>query len=78
MCASRIKLDGRSAVYHCISRSVAAEHLFDDVAKEILSGMLWKMTGFCGMEVITYCMMANHFHVLIRVPEPPELTDVNS
>jgi len=27
------------------------------------------------MEVITYCMMANHFHVLIRVPEPPQLTD---
>jgi len=37
--------------------------------------MLWKMASFCGMEVITYCMMINHFHVLIRVPEPPELTD---
>ena len=62
-------------MYHCISRTVAAERLFDDICKESLSGMLWKMAGFCGMEVITYCMMANHFHVLIRVPEPPQLTD---
>ena len=62
-------------MYHCISRSVAAEPLFDEVSKETLVGMLWKMAGFCGMEVITYCMMSNHFHVLIRVPEPPQLTD---
>ena len=75
MCTARVKLDGRSAVYHCISRAVAAECLFDDVSKEILTGMLWKMAEFCGMEVITYCMMSNHFHVLIRVPEPPQLTD---
>ena len=75
MCTARIKLDGRSAVYHCISRAVAAERLFDDVSKEILTGMLWKMAEFCGMEVITYCMMSNHFHVLIRVPELPRLTD---
>ena len=27
------------------------------------------------MEVITYCIMSNHFHVLVRVPEPQQLTD---
>jgi len=27
------------------------------------------------MDVITYCMMSNHFHILIRVPELPQLTD---
>ena len=37
--------------------------------------MLWKMAEFCGMEVITYGIMSNHFHVLIRVPTPLELTD---
>jgi REP element-mobilizing transposase RayT len=37
--------------------------------------MLWKLAGFCGLEVITYCVMANHFHVLIRVPAAPQLTD---
>ena len=37
--------------------------------------MLWKLAEFCGMEVITYCVMANHFHILVRVPEAPQLTD---
>ena len=75
MCALRIKLTGQTASYHLIGRIVAGEKLLDDVAKEMLSGMLRKMAGFCGMEVITYCMMSNHFHVLVRVPEPQQLTD---
>ena len=37
--------------------------------------MLWKLAKFCGMEVITYCIMSNQFHVLVRVPEPQQLTD---
>ena len=75
MSAVRIKLSGEKSVLHCIGRIVAGEMLLDDVAKETLTVMLGKMAAFCGMEVITYCMMSNHFHVLIRVPEPLPLTD---
>ena len=59
MCATRIKLTGQTASYHLVARIVAGEKLLDDVSKEMLSGMLQKMAEFCGMEVITYCMMAN-------------------
>ena len=75
MCALRIKLTGQTASYHLIGRIVAGEKLLDDISKEALSGMLWKLAKFCGMEVITYCIMSNHFHVLVRVPEPQQLTD---
>ena len=75
MSAVRIKLSGEKAVLHCIGRIVAGEMLLDDVAKETLTAMLRKMAAFCGLEVITYCMMSNHFHVLIRVSEPLQLTD---
>ena len=75
MSAVRIKLSGEKSALHCIGRIVAGEMLLDDVAKETLTAMLRKMAAFCGMEVITYCMMSNHFHVLIRVPEPLQLTD---
>ncbi len=64
----RIKLPDSGAVYHCVSRVTGKEFLLDDACKEALVQLLWKMAGFCGVEVITYCMMANHFHVLIRVP----------
>ena len=63
------------AVFHCISRIVGGQRLLDDVAKEKLTQMLWKQAAFCGVEVIAYCMMANHFHVLVRVAPPPPLSD---
>ena len=71
----RIKLSERTVCYHLISRTVGGTHLLEDSSKEILTGMLWKLAGFCGLEVITYCMMSNHFHILMRVPPAPELTD---
>jgi len=71
----RIKLPGRPVAFHLVSRTVGGSKLLDDLSKERLTEMLWKLAGFCGLEVITYCMMANHFHILVRVPEMPQLTD---
>ena len=75
MRTARIKLTGRTACYHVVTRSVAGSHVFGDLEKERLVGMLGKLAGFCGIEIITYCMMSNHFHILIRIPEPTALTD---
>lgn len=72
---ARIKLTGRSAVYHCMSRVVGGQALLDQVAKEKLVAMIRQQARFCGVEVITYCIMSNHFHVLVRVPEPSEPGD---
>jgi putative transposase len=71
----RIKLANRTAVYHVISRVVGSERLLDDICRETLAKMIWKLAAFCGVEVITYCVMSNHFHILLRVPELPALTD---
>ncbi len=72
---SRIKVQGRKAVYHCISRVVGGEMLLDDLGKQKLIALLWRLADFCGLEVITYCMMSNHFHLLLRVPEQNEPDD---
>ena len=72
---ARIKVAGESAVYHCISRVVGGQMLLDDLGKEKLVGLLGKLAEFCGVEVITYCMMSNHFHLLLRVPVRIELSD---
>jgi putative transposase len=67
----RIKISARDgeAVYHCMSRTVNGERLFDGVAKEILRRQLWQVADFCGVEILTYAILSNHFHVLVRVPE---------
>jgi len=64
---ARAKLKGVAAVYHCITRTVAGEMLLDDVAKEVLRKMIWQVADFSGVEVLAYCVMSNHFHVLVRV-----------
>jgi putative transposase len=73
---ARIKVGGRTAVYHCISRVVGGQHLLDELGKEKLTRLLWKLSQFCGLEVITFCMMSSHFHVLIRVPEKQSPSDI--
>ncbi len=72
---ARIKIEGATAVYHCISRVVGGQRLLDDLGKEKVVGLLGKLAEFCGVEVITYCMMSNHFHLLLRVPVRVELSD---
>jgi len=71
----RIKVSGAAAVYHCMTRTVNGEMLFEHRAKEMLRKMLWQVAEFCGVEILTYCVMTNHFHVLLRIPEQTTLSD---
>lgn len=71
----RLKVYGRSAVYHCMTRTVNGELLFKDRDKEILRKMIRQVADFCGVEVLTYCIMSNHFHVLLQVPDAPSVSD---
>jgi len=72
---ARIKLLGRGAVYHCVSRVVGRQRLLDDACKEMLVQLLWKLTAFYGLEVVTYCMLDNHFHLLLRASPQGEMDD---
>jgi putative transposase len=43
--------------------------------KEKLREMLWQQAGFSGVEIVTYCLMSNHVHLLVRVPGEVSATD---
>jgi REP element-mobilizing transposase RayT len=45
---------------------------FDETDKEALTIVLRKLARFSGIKVLTYCVMGNHFHALVRVPEREE------
>lgn len=68
----RLKLSEGEAYYHCISRTVAGAFLFDDRDKEHFRLLMHRVAGFCGLEIIAYALMSNHFHILVRVPDPCE------
>ena len=63
------------ANYHVMSRTVGGDVFFDDVEKEALKTLIWKMARFCRVRVLTYCVMGNHFHVLVEVPDRAKLVE---
>lgn len=64
----RIRVKGVVGHYHCMSRVCGAEFLLGEEEKDMLARMIRKVAEFCGVEVLTWCVMSNHFHVLVRVP----------
>ena len=72
----KVKAEEGEAVYHCLSKTVNGERFFDDTAKEILRRQLWLVAEFCGVQILTYAILSNHFHVLVRVPQKVDVADV--
>jgi REP element-mobilizing transposase RayT len=58
-----------------MSRSTARQFLFHDVEKEIFRTLMYKLARFSGINVLTYCVLDNHFHILLEVPEHDESID---
>jgi putative transposase len=56
----------KMGVYHCVSRVVDRRRVLGDAEREVMRKILWRVADFCGVEVMTYCLMENHFHILVR------------
>ncbi|MFC5454145.1 transposase [Prosthecobacter fluviatilis] len=54
-----------------MSRTCGGEIWFDDVEKEALRRIIWRMAEFSGIKIVTYCLMGNHFHLLAEVLHRP-------
>ena len=72
---SRRLVHNESAVYHVVNKCALSSMILDDHGKGMFVKMMWKQAAFAGVEVLSYCVMTNHFHVLVRVPEPHEICD---
>jgi len=62
----------KPALYHCVSRVVDKRKIFGFAEKEKFVLYMREYEAFCQVRILTYCVMANHFHILVEVPEPPE------
>jgi putative transposase len=67
----------KPAIYHCIARVVDKRFAFESQDKEQFRIYMRMMENFTGCRVLAYCVMSNHFHLLLEVtPRPKEtLTD---
>lgn len=65
-------LRGKPAIYHCVSRVVNREFVLKREEKERFVGLMRVYERFCQVQVLTFCVMSNHFHILVEVPAAPE------
>ncbi len=71
---ARIKTDG-SAYYHCMSRIIERRFVLGEVEKEKLRTVMRKLEVFCGVEILTYTILDNHWHIRLKVPAPCDVSD---
>ena len=66
---ARVKLSGKGvADYHLISRTNDKRFLFQKGGiKTQLADALKRSAEFCGVRVLAYTVMDNHFHIVVRV-----------
>ena len=70
----RIKADGES-FYHVVSRIGGKRFLIDEAEKSVLLGMIRGAAVFSGVELYTFAIMSNHFHLLVRIPRKRAVSD---
>ena len=70
----RVKVDGEG-FYHVVSRIGGKRFLIDEDEKRILLGMIRGAAAFSGVELYTFAVMSNHFHLLVRVPRKKAVSD---
>jgi hypothetical protein len=62
----------KPAIYHCISRVVGRGLLLGEAEREHFRMLMRMCEKFTGCRVLSYCLMSNHFHLLLEVPPMPE------
>ncbi|WP_081891441.1 transposase [Verrucomicrobium sp. BvORR106] len=62
------------AYYHCISRVVDRRFAFLDEEREQFVRLMRAYESFCQVRILSYCVMSNHFHIMVEVQKRPEGT----
>ena len=71
---ARLIVKGESAVYHMMSRTALDGFVLGDVEKDYLLNLIKRLSKVYFTEVLGFCLMGNHFHLLVRM-HPGEAYD---
>jgi len=62
----------KPAIYHCLSRVVDRRFVLGVDEREQFRKFMRMQENFSGCRVLSYCLMSNHFHLLLEVPPMPD------
>ena len=58
--------------HHLFSRIAHQVRFLDDESKDDFLERVFRMADFSGIKVIAWCIMTNHFHLLVFLPQRPD------
>jgi REP element-mobilizing transposase RayT len=69
--ARKIRLEYAGAIYHVMNRGDRREPIFeDDEDRQRFLEILGEACAKTGWEVHAFCLMPNHFHLVVETPQP--------
>jgi hypothetical protein len=68
-------IDGEKAVYHVMSRTALDGFPLKDVEKDFMLDLIKKFSLLYFTEILGFCLMGNHFHLLVKMIPEHRFTD---
>ncbi len=72
---ARMIVKGEPVVYHVVSRTALDGFVLGDVEKDYLLDLIRRLSSVYFAEVLGFCLMGNHFHLLIRMHTGEDCSD---
>ena len=72
---SRMIITDEKAVYHVISRTALDGFPLKDVEKDFMLDLIKKFSSLYFTEILGFCLMGNHFHLLVKMFPENRFTD---
>jgi len=67
---ARMVIDDAATVYHVMSRTALDGFPLKDVEKNFMLDLIKKLSSLYCAEILGFCLMGNHFHLLVKmIPE---------
>ena len=73
---ARLIVKEEEAVYHVMSRTALDGYVMGDVEKDFLLHLIKRLSGVYFAEMLGFCLMGNHFHLLVRMRPGSEFSNV--
>jgi REP element-mobilizing transposase RayT len=63
----RMIIEDQSTVYHVMSRTALDGFPLGDIEKDFMIDLIRRYAALYLVEILGFCLMGNHFHILVRV-----------
>jgi len=72
---SRLIVANEKAVYHVMSRTALDGFPLQDVEKDFMLDLIKQFSALYFTEILGFCLMGNHFHLLVKIIPEDRFTD---